>query len=121
MEITAPNSINHHGEPVPGASRPKGTEPGGRLYRWQHITSRRRLRKELAFMQRIVDGEREQRAQALADYDQIENELKSLLSIDSSITPNTTLMMMSHEDLAIYADQLRAKCIRLQAGEQHAA
>ena len=120
MEITAPNSINHHGESVPGASRPKGTEPGGRLYRWQHIQSRRVLRKELAFMQRIVDGEREQRVQALADYDQVEEELKTLLSIDSSITPNQTLLAMAHEDLAIYADQMRSKYLRL-VGDQRAA
>lgn len=79
------------------------------------------FQKKAAFLQRIVTHLRRELRQALRDYDQIEKELKTLLSVDYSITPNTTLMMMSHEDLAIYADQLRAKCIRLQAGEQHAA
>ncbi|MGO2166661.1 hypothetical protein [Corynebacterium casei] len=49
------------------------------LRRWNHLTSRKRLRRELAFMQRIIDGERAQKEQVLQDYDMVEAELKALL------------------------------------------
>lgn len=103
MEITAPNSTDSNQQP--------------NLGRWQHLTSQKRLRRELDFLQRIIDSERAQRLQAQADYDQVEAELVGLLSVDYSITPNTTLIAMAHADLAIYADQLRAKCLVLQGGQ----
>lgn len=47
--------------------------------RWQHLTSQKRLRRELDFLQRIIDSERAQRQQALNDYDLVEAELKALI------------------------------------------
>lgn len=95
MEITAPNS----------------TDPKNDLttqHRWT-----RKWQRKAVFLQRIIDRTRVDLAQAYKDYDQVEGELRALLSVNYSITPNATLMAMSHEDLAIYADQLRVKCLRL--------
>lgn len=79
--------------------------------------TRYKLRRQTEFLSRVIEAERAAREQANQDYDQVEAELLSLLSVDYSITPNPTLLAMSHEDLAIYADQLRAKCLQLQCGD----
>lgn len=46
------------------------------------------------------------------DYDAVEMELKSMLSIDRTDTPNPSLLSLSHDDLALLADQYRVRLLK---------
>lgn len=63
---------------------------------------------------------RQDLVQALADYDELELELRNWLKIEDGYSPNPNLVNMAHLDLAILADQYRRKLITLhKAGEHH--
>lgn len=57
--------------------------------------------------------------QALADYDEVEAELRTWLKAEDGLAPNPNLLAMDHIDLAILADQYRLKYMTLLEGGGH--
>lgn len=72
----------------------------------------RQAREQLAQVQ-------EQLSQALEDYDVVERELRTWISPEPGLSPNPNLVAMSHDDLAILADQYRIKYLQATEGGKH--
>lgn len=68
------------------------------------------------FLQRIIDLTRISLDEARADYDNVEAELKALLTPQQSAAAHEILLSLTHHDLALLADEYRAKYLALQAG-----
>ena len=73
-------------------------------------------KSKAAFLQRIIDITRISLDEARADYDNVEAELKALLTPQQSTAAHEILLSLTHHDLALLADEYRAKYLTLQAG-----
>lgn len=73
-------------------------------------------KSKAAFLQRIIDVTRHNLDEARADYDKVEAELEALLTPQQSAAAHEILLALTHHDLALLADEYRAKYLTLQAG-----
>lgn len=73
-------------------------------------------KSKATFLQRIIDITKSNLNQALEDHDNLEAELKALLTPQQSAAAHEILLSLTHHDLALLADEYRAKYLTLQKG-----